>query len=222
MRDKGKKIALWSAGLAVLVLAAPAWAEVLGRTTVPLDAREARTSESTLANLVADAARSTVGAKVALVQASQFRAQVIPVGDVTREALTEALLYPDERIVLVEVTGVQLRAALERSLSMLPKPSTGFLQVSGLAVSFRSAEGPNARVVELRVDDELLAPDRKYLAAMPASLAKGTLGYFRIFDGLEVQETGPAIGEAACSYVRAMETISPATGRLRDLSKPRA
>jgi len=220
MKGIGKKTVLWVAGAAVLLVGAGAWGEVLGRTTGPLDARDARTVESTLGNLVADAARSAVGAKVAVVQASQFRAQAIAAGDVTRETLTGALLYPDERIVLVELTGAQLQAAVERSVSMLPKPSTGFLQVSGFAVNFRSTESSGARVTEMRVDGEVIAPAKTYRAAMPASLAKGTLGYFRIFDGLKVQETGPAIADAVCDYVRAMRTISPATGRLRDLSKP--
>ncbi|MCJ7750825.1 MAG: 5'-nucleotidase C-terminal domain-containing protein, partial [Armatimonadetes bacterium] len=104
--------------LAIVLTAAGAAAEVLGKTTAPLDAREARKAECTLGNLVADAARSAVGAEVALVQASQLRTEVIPAGDVTRESLVDALLYPDEPVVLVELSGTQIAAALERSLSM--------------------------------------------------------------------------------------------------------
>lgn len=206
--------------LAIILAAAGAAAEVLGKTTAPLDAREARKAECTLGNLVADAARSAVGAEAALVQASQLRTQVIPAGEVTRESLVGALLYPDEPVVLVELSGAQIAAALERSLSMLPKkPSTSFLQVSGLNVTYRSEQPAEGRVVEIRVGSASLAAGKSYKVAMPASLAKGALGYFRIFNELKPQQ-GSSIGDAAADYVRAMRTVSPQTGRLRDLSPP--
>ena len=42
---------------------------------------------------------------------------------------------------------------------------------------------------------------------------------FRIFDGLEVKQTGPALVDALCDYIRAEGTISPsAEPRLKDLS----
>jgi len=206
--------------LAIALTAAGAAAEVLGKTTAPLDAREARKAECSLGNLVADAARSAVGAEAALVQASQLRTEVIPAGEVTRESLVGALLYPDERVVLVELSGAQIAAALERSLSMLPKkPSTSFLQVSGLNVTYRSEQPAEGRVAEIRVGGAPLAAGKSYKVAMPASLAKGALGYFRIFNELKPQQ-GPSIGDAAADYVRAMRTVSPQTGRLRDLSPP--
>lgn len=206
--------------LVVAMAATGAAAEVLGKTTAPLDARDARKTECTLGNLIADAARSAVGAEVALVQASQLRNVVIPAGEVTRESLVDALLYPDESVVLVEISGAQIEAALERGLSMLPKkPSTSFLQVSGLNVTYRSEQPAEGRVVEIRVGGAPLAAGKTYKVAMPASLAKGALGYFRIFNELK-PEQGPTIGDAAADYVRAMRTVSPQTGRLRDLSPP--
>ena len=196
-----------------------AWCEVLGRSAEPLDARPARERECSLGNLVADAARSSLRAHAALVQASQLSPVAIPAGDLTRDGLTGALFYPDETTVLVEVSGQQLVAALERGLSMLPKPSTAFLQVSGLTVTFSSEAPAGQRVREVKVGREALAPGKTYRVAMPSSLAKGALGYFRIFNELEPQQ-GPSIGDAAADYVLAMRTLSPQTGRLRDLSRP--
>ncbi len=102
---------------------------------------------------------------------------------------------------------------------MLPKPSTAFLQVSGMRVTFRSEAPPGQRLAEVRVGREVLSPGKVYRVAMPASLAKGALGYFRIFDGLKVKQTGPALADALCDYIRAEGTISPsAEPRLKDLS----
>ncbi len=207
--------------VALALSACAASAEVLGSSAVPLSAENVREAECPLGDLAADAARSAMQADLALVQASQFRPAVIPAGNLTREALTGALLYPDEEIVLVRISGEQLQSALERGLSMLPKPSTAFLQVSGIAVTFRSDAAAGQRVNQVRVGPEALSAGKEYRVAMPASLAKGALGYFRIFRGLEPEATGPALGDALCSFVSAQQAVPPvAEPRLRDLSKP--
>jgi 2',3'-cyclic-nucleotide 2'-phosphodiesterase (5'-nucleotidase family) len=219
MRGLNWKVGLVVSLLALALSAAAASAEVLGKTTGSLDATDARVSECSLGNLVADVARTALGADAAFVQASQLRPVDIPEGDLTREALAGALLYPDENVVLVELSGEQIRSALERSLSMLPKPNTGFLQVSGMHVTYRSA-AVDARVAEVKIAGAALVASKAYKIAMPASLAKGALGYFRIFGNLEAKQ-GPPIGQATADFVLAMGTIAPQTGRLRDLSKPR-
>ena len=212
------KVKIWALAAAALLLCSAALGEVIGKATAPLDARCAREAECSFGSLVADAMRSSLNADLALLQASQLRPTQLPAGDLTREALTGVLLYPDERVVLVEVSGAKIKAALERSLSMAPKPSTSFLQVSGLAVTYRSEATPEQRVVEVRVGGAPLSPEKMYRVAMPASLAKGALGYFRIFNGLQPKETGPAIEEAVVGYVMAARTVAPPGGRLRDLS----
>jgi 2',3'-cyclic-nucleotide 2'-phosphodiesterase (5'-nucleotidase family) len=212
------------AAFAVALLSPGAWCEeVIGKATVDLDGRQARVAESSLGSVAADAARAAVGAQLAVLQASLLRPVVLPVDEqLTRENLTAALLYPDEKIVLVEVSGEQLEAALERSVSMLPKPSRGFLQVSGLRVTFRSDVKAGHRIARVMVGSAPLAPDKTYRAAMPASLAKGALGYYRIFNGLEPKRQGPdpdpELGQALCDYVRA-HAAGPTDGRLLDLAK---
>jgi len=215
--------AIWAAALALALACGLAWGEVIGTATAPLDARQARESECSLGDLVADAVRSAMEAELALVQASQLRQEVVPAGELTCEALTNALLYPDEQIVLVQVPGDKIMAALERSLSMLPKPSTAFLQVSGITVAFRSQGSPGERVSEVKIRGDELSPTKTYQVAMPSSLAKGALGYFRIFNGLQAKRTGPPLGQVVCDYVRAARVISPSTERrLRDLTPPAA
>ena len=214
------------AGVLVIAaaLALSAWvspAAAGGRTDIALDAREVRVRECSLGNYVADAARTALQADVALVQANQFRETTIAADAVTCDSLKAALLYPDERLVLVELSGERLLAALERGVSALNRPSTGFLQVSGIAVTFRSQQPPGSRIESVTVGRGALVPEKTYRAAMPASLAKGALGYFRIFNGLETKQTGPQIGDAVCSHLGSMPEVAPPVGqRLRDLTPP--
>jgi 5'-nucleotidase/UDP-sugar diphosphatase len=140
---------------------------------------------------------------------------------VTQEALEAILLYPDEHVVLVEVSGEKLLAALELGLSALPQPSPAFLQISRVAVVFRSAGQPGARVESVKVGNEPLVPGKIYRAAVPSSLAKGAMGYFRVFDGLQAKQTGPALSQALTDYARATRVVTITAGqRLRDLSAP--
>jgi len=207
--------------VAILALAGIAAAEVVGKTTGPLVGKSVRLAECSLGDLVADAVRAgTVGAEVALVPASQLRQKDLPAGDLTKDALTDALMSPDEQIALTEMDGAKLQSALEFGLVMLPnKPNPALLQVSGIAVTFRSDAPQNQRVLGVQVGSSPLLPERKYRVAMPMSLAKGALGYFRLFDGLKVQQTDKSMAKALVDYVRG-KTITPQSGRLRDLAPP--
>jgi len=218
--------------VAVAMASAFAWAAVIGRAKTPLDGRPVRKAECTLGDLLADAARAAikvdaqgapVKAEVALIQAGQLREEVIPAGDLTEEQLRSLLLFPDEQVALVEITGDTLQVALERGLSALPQPSIGFLQVSGVQVRFRSQSPRNERIESVTVGGKPLDAKQTYLVAVPASLAKGAGGYFRILDARQVKGTGPQLQQALCDYVRASGAINLSAGeRLKDLSPPPA
>ncbi len=62
---------------------------------------------------------------------------------------------------------------------------------------------------------QALAPTRTYLTAMPVSLAKGAMGYFRVFAGLKTKadSPSPAIGAAVTAYLQANRVISITPGR---------
>ncbi len=210
-------------GMLLALLLLPAWGEVVGKTTAALDAVQVKTGETTLGDLVADAMRDAGKAEAALAPAGSVRPETLPAGDLTRERLAGVLVFPEEQVVVIELKGSEITQALERSLAFLPKPSTSLLQVSGMTVAFRSAAAAGQRVAEVTVGGAPLAPARTYRVAMPLSLAKGAMGYYRIFGVREVKLFGPTLKDAVASYVQATGTITPVSGRrLRDLSQPAA
>jgi 5'-nucleotidase/UDP-sugar diphosphatase len=220
-----RRHACWLALVVVLgvVAGGVSWAAALGKTTVALDTEGVRLRESTLGDLVADAVRAQAGADAALVQAGMFLDGSIPPGEMTSEQLRALLFAPDEPLVLVEMPGSTLQAALERGLSYLPRRAPAFLQVSGLAVTFRSSAAATQRIESVQVGGAALSPEKTYRVAMPRSLAQGgALGYFRIFDGLQPQQTGATLSEAVFRYVQASGTITIRPGaRLQDLTPPK-
>jgi len=192
------------------------------KVAVLLDGRTARVGESTLGDFVADAARAALGADMALIQASQLRGDSIPVGELDEECMQKTLLYPDEPLVLTQMTGSTLLDALERSLSALPQPNPGFLQVSGLVATYRQTDSAGHRVVSVTVGGEQLNPSKTYSVVMPSSLSKGAMGYFRVFENLKAKpgSPSPSLSEAAVQYVRTHSTISITPGqRLKGLAK---
>jgi len=194
--------------------------EVLGKTAQPLDGKSARVSESTLGDLVADGVRTSLNADIAFVQASQIRPDLLPAGDLTREALVSSLLFPDEPTVVVEMPGWMVTDTLERGLAFLPRPSTMFLQVSGVSVTFRATDPMGRRISEITVGGAAIAANKTYQVALPSSLAKGAMGYYRVFTDLKVKQTGPSLSEALTRYVRANPNVNIVAGqRLRDLSR---
>ena len=218
--DSRPKKAVVIAGLLLLYLAVIAVAEIIGNAPVPLDTRQADRAESNFGNLAADAARKVGGAEIALVNASLFRPLVIPEGKIHSSQIEEALAYPEERIVVLPLTGDRVRAALERSLSLVPQPNKGFLQVSGLRVRFDSRRPPGNRVVEVIVDKNPLDPAKSYKLAVPKALARGGLGYFRIFNNLPFRDTGKTLLEAMTEYIASGLTKWKVEGRIKDLPQP--
>jgi 5'-nucleotidase/UDP-sugar diphosphatase len=219
-----RRHACWLALVLALGVAAGGvcWAAALGRTTVALSSQGARSEECTLGDLVADAARSQSGADAALVQAGMFIDGTIAPGEVTGEQLRALLFAPDEPLVVMAMPGSTLQEMLERSLSRLPRLAPAFLQVSGLVVTFRSTAQPERRIESVEVGGAPLSPDKTYRVAMPNSLAQGSLGYFRVINGLKPEQTGPTLSEAVFRYVQASGTITIRPGaRLRDLTPPK-
>lgn len=96
--------------------------------------------------------------------------------------LASLIIYPTDEIVVVNLTGASLKQALERSVSMYPQPNRDFLQLSGIEAVFSKNAAPGQRIVSVTVGGSKLDEKRNYTIAMPISLGRGGLGYFKIWD----------------------------------------
>jgi 2',3'-cyclic-nucleotide 2'-phosphodiesterase (5'-nucleotidase family) len=105
------------------------------------------------------------------------------------EDLAEMLLYPQDEVLVLKLTGAQIKAAFERSVSLFPQPNTSFLQISGFDVSFSKTAEPGSRVLSVRAGGAALDSAHVYTVAMPASLGRGGLGYFKIWDTPNIAKT---------------------------------
>ena len=116
---------------------------VLGHTDVDLTdknletgERAVRNAETNLGDLTADAYRYELGAEIGLSNGGGIRS-FIAAGNITYENTLAVFPYGN-MACLIEVTGQQLKDALEMASKNYPQESGGFLQVSGVTYTIDS------------------------------------------------------------------------------------
>ena len=179
----------------------------------PLVAREVVTlaaplpeeeGEYALGNLIADALRHATGAHASLVNTGSIR-RGLPAGPVTWGMLFELQPFGNE-VVTLEVTGAQLRAALENALSG-GRPEA---HVSGMTVAWDPSARAGSRVREVRLADGRLVEDDAMLTlALSEFVATGGDEY-DVFEPLPMTRSGTVDLDALIAYLRTLP--SPVRG----------
>ena len=194
--------------------------EAICTTDVPLDSSTVivRTREAAIGNLFADAMRAGTRADVALLNGGGIRAGKsyeagarISQGDVLAE------LPFGNRVVLLEMSGRDIRGAIENGLSKLPQSSGRFPQVSGIVVEFTIDREPGSRVTAMRVGDAPLDESRIYRVATLDFLARGNDDYtmFTSARRLTPENDAPLVVNEVVQYLRGLGTARTAVeGRM--------
>ncbi|MCC7230976.1 MAG: 5'-nucleotidase C-terminal domain-containing protein [Fimbriimonadaceae bacterium] len=120
-----------------------------------------------------------------------FLAAGLVKGSFQKDDLSSLVQYPSDEVVVITITGSQVRQAFERSLSLLPQSNTSFLQISGFEVVYSKDKVPGQRVIQVRCNGNPLEESKNYQIAMPSSLGRGGLGYFKIWDKAKITKTFP-------------------------------
>ena len=153
---------------------------VLGHADVALTSlntetgeRAVRNAETNLGDFCADAFRYMMGADIGIMNGGGIRAS-LSAGDITYgDALT---VFPFGNMLCVaEVTGQQVKDALEMGARLYPEENGGFIQISGLTYTIDSSIPSSVVTDEKRnfvgVDGEYRVQDI-YVGGEPLDLAK--------------------------------------------------
>jgi 2',3'-cyclic-nucleotide 2'-phosphodiesterase (5'-nucleotidase family) len=193
---------------------------VIGRTSTPLEARRAplRTQESNLGDFIADAMRARLKTDVALLNGGGIRSdRILPPGALTRRDV--ASLLPFGNVVMVlQLSGRDLREALEHGLAQRDREGGGFLQVSGITLTFDPSRPAGRRIVTATVGGAPLDAERRYTAAVVEYLVRGGDGFtsFRDAPVLVDAASGPILATVLLDAIAAAGTIAPEVdGRIR-------
>jgi 5'-nucleotidase/UDP-sugar diphosphatase len=186
----------------------------IGTTETPLDSRRAtvRGQEAAIGNLIADATREAVQADVAITNGGGIRAdREYPAGHkLTRGDILAELPFGNKTVKL-EVTGEQIRAALENGFSQVEKVAGRYPQVSGLTVEVDLTKPVGERVVSVNVGGAPLDPTKTYTVATNDYMATGGDGYTSFAGATELVNAVDAtlMASQVIDYVAAKGSVAP-------------
>lgn len=207
---------------------------VIGTQQFDLLRSPARTAESAMGNLVADAMRTSSGADVALFHAGGVRADLFcaksdagepPCAITFAEAIT-VLPFGNTGVVMT-LTGAQLRAALTNGLAAACSTSGGtgrFPLIAGLSLTYQ-CENSAPVITELSRRPQGNAGPAVPLADLDTVrvvtsdfLAKGGDGYTALLAGTAVTWTDPDLLQMLVAYIRTNSPVgSVVEGRVTRL-----
>ncbi|MFP4335560.1 MAG: bifunctional metallophosphatase/5'-nucleotidase [Wenzhouxiangella sp.] len=165
-----------------------------------LSRETARSADTRLGHLVADAYRHAMASDIGFATAGGLRADLVAeppaltVGDVA------AVLPFDNRLVRLRATGADVRTLMEQALAGHPAARNAYPLVSGLTMRFDPEAPPGARIQSLTHDGHPIASDQVLSIAVPLFLAEGGDGY-TLLAGLEREQVGPLDREALAAFL---------------------
>ncbi len=152
----------------------------LGTTATPLDSRSAtvRSQEAAIGNLIADAIRAQTGADVAITNGGGIRAnKQYAAGTVlTRRDILSELPFGNAT-VMVEITGKDIKDALENGVSQIDNRAGRFPQVSGMVVTVDPKAPAGSRILSIEVGGKPIDLAATYKVASNDFMFGGGDGY---------------------------------------------
>jgi 2',3'-cyclic-nucleotide 2'-phosphodiesterase (5'-nucleotidase family) len=186
---------------------------VIATTDVEIDSRTAsvRSGETVMGDIVADALRQSTGADCAITNGGGIRAnRLYPAGTslTRRDVLTEQPF--GNTTVMVAITGVDIRAALENGLSLLDDRAGRFPQVSGLAFTYDPKAPAGSRLVSVTVGGAPLEDARRYTVASNNFMLAGGDGYDALARGKTLigATDGKLMANVVMAYLRELKTVT--------------
>ena len=168
--------------------------------------------ESSLANLITDITVEMTKAQIGLINSGGIRKD-LPQGAVEIVDILDALPFIDP-IVVVQMTGAQLKAIMEQGFTLL----RGLMQVSGIEVTYDLSKPEGKRVLSIMHEGTEVKADDVFEVATGNFLANGGDHYSTFTETVRLREY-PSPSDLTIDYFKKHGTVSkPSTGRLIDVT----
>lgn len=199
----------------------------VGETAVVLDARQEynRNRETNLGNWLADVYRSSTGADVVIVNGGSIRSNTTyGPGPLSKRDILSILPF-ENPIVMLEIKGKVLRAALEHGLALAreSREAGRFPQVSGMKYSFDARRPSGSRLTQVSIGGAPLNDDSAYKLALSGYLSSGGDGYTMLLNQPFLISPENALSETA-EVIEALVRQTPIRpgieGRIERLDTP--
>jgi 5'-nucleotidase len=190
----------------------------IGETKVPLDVIKShiRTGETNVGILFAEAIKEEFPeANIVFQNSGGIRGdQILQPGELTLREVYE--LHPFEnKIILVTLTGRQIKEVLERGVSNLPISKGTFLQVAGLSYVVDLTGMPQQlnedndaiqsigdRIIDIKVNGKPIDYNKEYRVAINDFMFYGGDGFITFKNAKDVKHTNKSLTEIIIDYIQ--------------------
>jgi 5'-nucleotidase/UDP-sugar diphosphatase len=193
----------------------------IGVTKTPLDSRKAsvRGQETAIGDFFADTMRAAAGADLAIINGGGIRGNRTYASGtkLTRKDIVRELPF-NNQLVTLELSGADLRAALENGVWLIDKDAGRFAQISGARIVVRRDAVPGSRLVSIEIGGVPLDDAKRYKLATIDFLARGKDGYVALTRGkpLVGELEGPLLANVIANAIEKAGSIAPVVdGRIK-------
>jgi 5'-nucleotidase/UDP-sugar diphosphatase len=189
----------------------------VGETRVALNGARAdvRSKETNLGNLIADsmlAKTAPAGAQLAIMNGGGIRTG-IPEGRITLGQVLEVMPFGNT-LVLLTLTGAQVKEALENGVSQVEQSAGRFPQVGGMRYSWDPSAPAGSRITGIQVSDGRggftpIDPNASYRVVVNNFIAGGGDGYSVLQRGTNKVDTGFLDADVLVEYLQARSPVNP-------------
>lgn len=176
-------------------------------------------SESPFDVLAAEILREHADADVALLPGVGYGVSLTP-GPITREALYRLLPHPSKLVVL-SLTGAQLKAVLEQSATNQQTVDPlqgvgGLIQSAGASYTVDLRREPGARVRDVLIDGTPLDPAKRYRVATHSGMRQGLHNYRTLTQARVIKESAETVTDVVeRAFKQRGRIAAPALGAVR-------
>jgi 5'-nucleotidase len=193
---------------------------IIGKTNILLEGSrdKVRTQETNLGNLIADAVLNQLksdGAQIAILNSGGIRAS-IPPGNISVSQVIEVLPFGNT-IGRVDLTGAQIKQALEHGVSKVELGEGQFPQVAGLQFIYDPKAPIGSRVISVSIIEQNgqskpLNLNATYRVVTNSFMLNGGDGYEMMKAGKNSVDTGFLFVDAVIDYIKNQSTINIQSG----------
>nr|WP_166424428.1 5'-nucleotidase C-terminal domain-containing protein [Paraglaciecola sp. 20A4] len=172
-----------------------------------------RTQENAFANTLADTIRTFANADIALINGGNIRGNraYVKGQQLTRRDIAEELPFRS-KVTVLNISGQQLKQALENGVSAVKQMKGRFPHVSGMKVTYDLAKASGERVISIKVADKPVQLSNIYKLATTDYLADGGDGY-TVLEGCPRISLGyldpPMIADIFIDSIQQQKTLGP-------------
>lgn len=186
----------------------------IGKTATELNTlkRIVRLYENAFGNMAADSIREYYNSDIAFLNSGGIRGnKIYPAGSVLTRGDIQSELPFRNSSVLIELTGKQVKEAMENGLSMIKDVKGRFLQISGMKMAYCPEKPVGSRLVSVSVNGKPIKDDKLYLTATVDFMVNGGDGFSMLSDGKVIQgkKASMITWEIVREYIQNKGVVNP-------------